>query len=410
MRRTSLGCSLAFVVLVSSGCGHKKPPRADSGPPTVTVSQPVERQVTDYVDFTGRTDAPFQVAIRPRVTGYLTRMPFREGSEVKKDDVLFEIDDRPYKAELDRARAEVARLKAALTKAQADLDIGEQTYKNNPGAISQQDLVKRRGARDENQGGLDAAKATQDHNQLNFDWCKVTSPIDGQVSRYYYTLGNLVTQDTTVLTTVVSQDPMYAYFDIDERTMLQILRSTILVGQTDPLATKDVPVLMSVADEDGFPHVGYVNFANNTVDPSTGTLTARGVFANPVASTGRRLLRPGMFVRIRLPLGKPHPALLVNEQAIGTDQGQKFLYVVDEQNKVAYHRIKPGALQDDGLRVISEGLQAGEWIIVNGLQLVRPGIQVETERVPMPVQQPPEDRNKSAKTEPPPAAKTEPRP
>lgn len=221
--------------------------------------------------------------------------------------------------------------------------------------------------------------------QLNYDWCKVRSPINGRVSRFNFTLGNLVTQDSTVLTTVVSEDPIYVYFDVDENTMLYVLRNIILPSKVDPMKEKEgVPVLMGLADEQGFPHPGRTNFANNVVNPSTGTITLRGEFSNPANPLGKRLLRPGMFVRVRLPLGKPHPALLVSEKALGTDQGQKFLLVVDRKNQVEYRRVKTGPIEPDGLRVIEQGLKPGEWVIVSGLQMVRPRMQVniEEERKP----------------------------
>jgi multidrug efflux system membrane fusion protein len=349
----------------------------------VTVSKPVEREVTDFVDFTGRTDAPYFWEARARVTGYLVATPYKEGAEVKKGDVLFEIDDRPYKDDLDKARGEVERDKAALVKAQADLDIALDTAKLNPGAVSKQEIAKRTGTRDEAAGSLKVAQANEAHSLLNYEWCKVRSPIDGRVSRYNLTLGNLATQDQTVLTTVVSQDPIYAYFDVDERTMLRVLRK-IIPRKINPLMARGVPAYMAVADEAGFPHVGTIDFANNVVNSSTGTISVRAVFPNPAGPSGHRLLQPGMFVRVRLPLGEPAPALLVADSALATDQGQKNLYIVDENNKVRYQPVTPGAIQDDGLRVIAEGLKPGERVIVSGLQFVRPGLEVQVEEAPMP--------------------------
>jgi multidrug efflux system membrane fusion protein len=350
----------------------------------VSVSEPIVREVTDYANFTGRTEAPFSVDIRPRVTGYLVKMPFKEGAVVQKDEVLFEIDDRPYKADLDRAKGDVQRSKATLVKTQADLDIALNIAKDNRAAISQQDINKRQGARDEAVGQLSADEATLEKAQLNYNWCKVTSPIQGRVSRYYFTLGNLVNQDMTLLTTVVSEDPIYAYFDVDENTMLHVAR-LLRKSKEDLLKERRFPVLMALADEEGYPHTGYVDFANNVVNSSTGTISVRGVFPNPASATGRRLMRPGMFVLIRLPLGKPHSAVLVSEKAVGTDQGQKFLFLVNDKNVVEYRRVQVGPLQDDGLRVIEDGLKAGERVIVSGVQLVRAGAEVKVEEIPMPV-------------------------
>jgi multidrug efflux system membrane fusion protein len=393
MRFSSLYIPLAAVICFAAlGC-HRGPlvPPNSTETPVVTVSKPVEREVTDFVDFTGRTEAPYTWEARARVTGYLVAMPYKEGSEVKKGEILFEIDDQPYKDDLDKAKGEVERNKAALIKAQADLDIALDTAKLNPGAVSKQEIAKRTGTRDEAAGSLKVAEATEAHALLNYQWCKVRSPIDGRVSRYNLTLGNLATQDQSVLTTVVSEDPMYAYFDVDERTMLHVLRK-IIPRKDNPLLEKKVPVYMGVADEEGFPHKGSVDFANNVVNASTGTISVRGVFENPAGPSGHRLLRPGMFVRIRLPLGVPYPALLVADSAIATDQGQKNLYIVDDKNVVHYQRIVPGPLQEDGLRVIEEGLKPGEKVVVSGLQFVRPGLEVQTEEAPMPTTLPKKDK------------------
>jgi multidrug efflux system membrane fusion protein len=202
------------------------------------------------------------------------------------------------------------------------------------------------------------------------------------VGRYNYTVGNLVNADMTDLTTVVSQDPMYAYFDVDERTLLKIGRR-LLEKQEDMNEEQRFPVMMALADEDGFPHVGEVNFVNNTVSTSTGTLTLRGSFANPANASGKRLLRPGMFVKVQLPVRKPSLKLLVSERALGTDQGRKFVMVVDAENTVKSVSVTTGPLQDDGLRVIEEGLNENDRVIVNGLQFVRPKSVVKVEEVPM---------------------------
>lgn len=386
-RRLSLLLSLTTLLLCGflPGCSRRQ---AAPPPPmlTVTACKPIERQVTDYADFTGRTDAVFSTDIRPRVTGYLVGMPFREGARVAKDQVLFEIDDRPYKAALDLAKASLEVAKAALIKAQGDYDIGLEVQKQSKEAISVQELTRRLGARDEAKGNVGRADASLVSAQLNYDWCKVRSPIDGQVGRYLLTLGNLVNADATQLTTVVSETPMYVYFDVDENTMLDVLRKLVLPSKVDLLKVKGgVPVLMGLADENSsFPHKGYVDFGNNTVNASTGTILLRGVFDNPATPAGKRLLRPGMFVRVRLPLGKPHSALLVAETALQSDQGQKYLLVLDDKDVVQYRRIKTGPLQEDRLRVITEGLTPGDRVIVDNLQLVRPKMTVKPEEKTMP--------------------------
>ena len=292
---------LAIVVLLlaaAHGCGRRRRP-ADSGAPIVNVSRPVQRKVVDYIDYTGRTDAVNSVDIRPRVTGYLTKMPFTEGSDVKKGELLFEVDTRPYQAQLDQATGQLELAKARLKVAQANNSLAKETGKT-PGAISVQDVNKYEAAEEEALADVDAATANVEVNRLNREFCEVTSPIDGQVSRYYFTLGNLVNQDQTLLTTVVSLDPLYAYFDLDERTMLRI-RNAINDGTLHPGRPGEIPVLMGVQGESGYPHEGVVNFINNKVDPYTGTITLRGVFANPKPENGVRVLSPGLFVRCAFP-------------------------------------------------------------------------------------------------------------
>jgi multidrug efflux system membrane fusion protein len=379
----TVACALLIIWATLSGCSREPIDKGEKSAIVVTVSKPIERDVADYVDFTGRTDAVFSLDVRARVTGYLVEMPFVEGAEVKKGDLLFRIDPRPYQAQYDQAQAQVTLCAAKLKLAKADNVRAKGIYGMNPGAMSRQDLDKYQAAEDEAAAAVEAAKASLETHNLNLGFTEVASPFDGRVSRYYLTLGNLVNQDQTLLTTVVSQDPMYAYFDVDEMTVLAVSRA-VMHSDVDLLRTKQVEVLLGLEDEAGFPHRGYVDFANNVVDRSTGTVSVRGVFDNPASASGRRLLRPGMFVRIRLMLGNPRPAVLVSEKALGTDQGQKYLLVVDDQNTVQYRRVETGPLQDDGLRVIKNGLAPGELVIVSGLQLVRPRMKVEKEVVPMP--------------------------
>jgi multidrug efflux system membrane fusion protein len=364
------------------GCSPGTPHAAPSEPPAVPVSQPVSRVVTDYVDFTGRTDAVQAVDIRPRVTGYLVEMPFKEGAEVKKGDLLFVVDPRPYQAQLDQAQGQVNRYQAQLDLAKATSARFHGLALSEPGAVSKLALDQYTAQVTEAEATLEASKASLEVYKLNLDFCKVTSPIDGQVSRYYLTLGNLVNQDQTLLTTVVSLDPVYAYFDVDEPTLLRV-QQDIDEGKIKPLENGVVPVLMGLQGEAGFPHRGEINFVNNQVNPTTGSISFRGVLSNPRSAKGVRLLKPGMFVRIRLPMGPPHPALLVIDRAIASDQGLKYVYVVDKDNKAQYRRVTTGALQEDGLRVV-EGLRPDDQVVVGALQQVRPRTQIRPDKMPMP--------------------------
>jgi multidrug efflux system membrane fusion protein len=322
------------------------------------------------------------VNIVPRVTGYLVKMPFTEGAHVKKDDLLFEVDPRPYKAQLDQAQGQVKLYQAQLKLAKATLG-RDLAISKTPGAVSPQQLDQDRASVDQAEASVGAAQASLEVYKLNLSFCSVTSPIDGVVGRYFFTLGNLVNQDQTLLTTVLSVDPMYAYFDVDEPSLLKI-RQAMAEGQIKVTGKDTFRVFMGLQGEPGHPHQGTVNFINNQVNPGTGSIAVRGVFPNPVLHENVRLLSPGMFVRIHLPIGQPHPGLLVIDRAIASDQGLKYVYVIDAQNKAQYRRVTTGPLQPDGLRVITDGLKAGEWVAVGALQQIRPRMQVEMEKMPMP--------------------------
>jgi multidrug efflux system membrane fusion protein len=403
--RTAAALCLALFLLTLLGCGPRQAPVAAPEPLVVPVSAPVSRQVTDYVYFTGRTDAKETVGVRARVTGYLEKMPFTEGAEVKKGDLLFEIDRRPYKAQYDAAVAQVTLNEASLRLAQTTYERNRSAVVRVTGAVSAQELDQNRAAIDEAQARIRASRAALEVYKLNLEFTRVTAPIDGMVSRYYLTVGNLVVQDQTLLTTVVSLDPLYAYFDMDEPTLLEIRRA-INAGRIPRPRRGDIPVFLALPGEEGYPHRGNVDFVNNQVNPSTGTIAVRGDFPNPKSAKGARLMSPGMFVRIQLPIGPPHKALLVIDRAVGTDQGLKFVYVVDDQNMVQYRRVTIGALQDDGLRVIASGLQPTDRVVVGAIQQVRPRMQVEPEETAMPTLPLQAPAPVSRKPQPPPAGST----
>jgi RND family efflux transporter MFP subunit len=365
--------AIAFTV----GCNRlaKLPPA--TAPTLVTVSQPIEREVTDFADFTGRTAAVDSVEVRARVNGYLEKVNFKEGALVHKGDVLFEIDPRPYQAQVDIATGQVAAADAMVQRTQADDARAKALRATNPGAISQQDLDQYQAAADQATANADTARATLKKDQLDLDFTKVESPIDGRVSRYYVTRGNLVMQDQTLLTTIVSVDPIYAYFDVDESTVLHV-RELIRTGKMQSAREVSVPAWLSVTSDDGFPYEGTINFIDNQVDPKTGTLRARGVFPNKDET-----LSPGFFVRVRVRIGVPHEAILVSERAVLADQGQKIVYVVNDKDEVVYRPIRVGA-RHGSLIEVEEGLKVDERIIVNGLQRVRPGATVEPKLVDMP--------------------------
>jgi RND family efflux transporter MFP subunit len=344
----------------------------------VTVSYPVEREITDYADFTGRTAAVDSVEVRARVWGYLDKVHFKEGMLVKKGDVLFEIDPRTYQAALANAEGNLASAEAKLKRLNADFARADKLYAQK--AIGREEYDKVVGDRGEAAASLDALKAAVEQAKLDLGYTKVIAPISGRISRKLVTEGNLIAAGqtgATVLTNIVSVDPIYVYFDVDERTVLQV-RQMIREGKAKSARDVELPVSLGLANEEGFPHKGIVDFVDNQVNPKTGTLRLRGVFPNKDEA-----LSPGYFGRVRVPIGFPHKALLISERAIDTDQGQKIVYVVSKDNKIVTRPIRIGA-RHNGLRVVEEGLRSGDRILVTGLQKVQPGVTVEPTLVEMP--------------------------
>jgi RND family efflux transporter MFP subunit len=344
-------------------------------PPEVLVSRPVIRKVTDYEDFPGRTDAVNTITIKSRVTGYLDKVLFKDGADVHKDDVLFEIDPRPYQAEVTRAEGAVLQSEGRLKRLEADYQRARILLAKN--AMGREDFDKIVGDHTETRGALKSAQGSLEMAKLNLGYTKVRAPISGRISRRWIDPGNLVKADDTAMTSIVSLDPIYALFDVDERTTLRLQR-LIRERKVKWSVEEGLPIQMGLADEEGFTSTGLINFADNVVDADTGTWRLRAIFANP-----KLTLTPGLFVRLRAPIGAPYEAMLVSEQALSTDQGQKFLYVIDDANQVAYKRIKVGRVYS-GLRVITEGLKPDEQVIVNGTQRVRQGVTVVPKLVDMP--------------------------
>jgi len=362
-----------------AGCS-RAPSGAPAAPAVVTVSRPLERDVTDYADFTARTAAVDSVEVRAHVWGYLDKVNFKEGALVKKGEVLFELDPRPYQALLNQAKAKVAQDEAQLKFDEAEYQRNVNLF--GTGAASRSDLDKAAAARGVDLANIAADKAVVTSRQLDLEYTKVVAPVSGRASRYVVTVGNLIRSGDqnggTLLTTIVSVDPMYAYFDVDEHTVLRV-RQLVREGKADSPRDGGVPVWLGLANENGHPHEGTIDFVDNQVNPKTGTMRLRGVFPNK-----EQVLAPGLFARVRAPIGRPHKALLVSERALDTDQGQKVLYVVNQKNEVVSRPVRLGALHD-GVREITDGLKPGEQVIVNGLQQVRPGVVVEPHLVDMPV-------------------------
>ena len=368
-RLLSLAALSLSVAAFLTGCGQK-PQAAAPPPPTVTVIKPLAKKATEYAEFTGRLAAVDYVEIRPRVSGYIVEIPFKEGQIVKKGDVLFVIDPRPYEATLAQAKGQFEQATAQKDLADRNFARAEELLRTK--VSSKEDFDTRATARNQADAGLATAKATAAAAQLNLDFTRITAPVEGRVSRPFVTVGNLVGADATTLTNIVSVDPMYAYADIDERTVLAF-QKLIREGKLKSARDSEVEIGLSLANETGFPHRGVIDFVDNQIASATGTLQVRGKFPNPQAA-----LLAGMFVRVRIPTSPEYDALLIPERALVSDQGQKFLLVVGGDGKVVRRRVVLGQVHD-GLRSVREGLDANDQVIVEGLLKARPGSEVKTE-------------------------------
>lgn len=377
---------LALIVLggsalMLSGC-EADTSLVKTEPPVVTVSQPIEKDITDFDQYTGRLEAAESVEVRARVRGELTVIHFTDGAMVKAGTLLYEIDPRLYKAALNAAKARKANAEASLGLAKAEYERTYRLYQQNAASAKEVEVwVAKKGIA---LADMSLADAEIDRAKLDLEFCTIKAPITGKISRSLVTKGNLINSGggDTLLTTINSVDPMYVYFDVDELALkLFRERRKKELGTSQASQESAIPLFMGlIADGDRFPHKGLLNFADNKLNPNTGTIRVRGVFANEDGQ-----FTPGQFARVRLPIGKQYKGLLVTDQAVGIDQGQKYLLVVGSDNKVEYRPVTPGRLED-GLRVFKpgSGIAAGEWIIVNGVQRVRPGIAVNPERVAMP--------------------------
>ena len=375
-------CLLGVACVVGlSGCSKpKEMPKPRT--PEVFVAVPKQAKVADYEDFIGTTDAVDKVDVRARVSGYLVKVAFTDGEYVRKGKLLYQIDPRPFEAALHQVEGDFQRLEAQ--KKLLDIQVERYTKLAEKGAGSQQDLDQYLAQRSENAGALKSAQAQIDTAKLNLGFTSIKSPIDGKVSRTYFTEGNLINADTTLLTTVVSIDPIYAYFDVEETTWVDI-RRLVRSGVIKTKSADIVPVRMRLSGDpvDQFSLNGMLDFSNNAVNPQTGTIQIRGRFNNPHHfPENPPLLMPGYSVRVRLDEGTPHAALLISERAIGTDQGNKYVFVVDKDDKVAYRPIELGMVFG-GLQEVKKGLKADDRIVVNGLQRIRSGVTVKPTVVEM---------------------------
>jgi len=360
--------TLLFALPLLQACSRAAAqPAGNQPPPKISVAEVVSRDVTEWDEFTGRLEAVNSVAIRPRVSGFVAAIRFEEGAMVHKGDLLFEIDARPFQAEVDRLRAEVARANATVQRASSELERAKRLEAED--AMSSEERGRRVAFEKESAAQVAAVEAALRAAELNLEFTRVTSPIDGRVGRAIVTVGNLVSSgpgEATLLTTVVSLDPIYASFEADEQTF-----------QHFAARANGLPVRMALASEDIFQREGRLDFLDNQINPATGTIRGRTIFRNRDLA-----LTPGSFVRLRLPGGATHSALLIQDRAVGTDLDKRYVYVAGAGGAVEYRTVQLGPVID-GLRVVRGGLKPGELVVINGLQRIRPGMTIDPVREQM---------------------------
>ncbi len=372
---TALGAMFLSVLLV--GCDDGVAQNAVPQAPAVSAADVVVKSISQWDSFNGRIEAVESVQLRPRVSGYIDKVNYTDGQEVKKGEVLFTIDDRTYRAALEQAQAALTRAKTQASLARSEANRTDKLVNTN--VVSREEWEQRRSAASQAQADIRAAQAAVDAAQLNLDFTKVTAPIDGRASRALITSGNLVTagDSASVLTTLVSLKTVYVYFDVDEATYLhyQNLARSEQGASSHHLA---LPVEIGLVDEEGYPHQGKVDFLDNQLTPSTGTIRMRALLDN-----AQRQFTPGLFARVRLPGSAEFNATLIDDKAVLTDQDRKYVYIVDKDGKAQRRDITPGRLAT-GLRIVQKGLNPGDKVIVGGLQKVfMPGMPVNAKTVPM---------------------------
>jgi len=385
MNKKLMLASVAIAVALGSwavlGPDNQSHAQAPAAVPEVTVAQALLRPVSDSADFTGQLQAVNAVALRPRVGGYVQSVHFSEGAMVRKGDVLFRIDPRPYQAEVDRLVASQAQARAEHELADANARRGQMLLVQH--AIARQEADRLDTAAQSARAALAATTAALAAARLQLEFTTVRAPIDGRVSDVRITPGNLV-DSNDVLTRLVTVNPVYVYFDVDEHTWLKLDHLRHDAARAGRAARIDAAV--GLADETGYPHAARLDFVDNQLRTGSGTMRLRAVLDNADG-----VFTPGLYARVQLHSGKPQPRLLVDDRAIGTDLGNQFVYVVDKNHKVQYRKVDTGALVH-GLRVIDSGLRADDVVVVNGLQRVRPGVEVNPQTVAMSYRLAPADK------------------
>lgn len=364
---------LVLAALFLAGCHRGNSRAVAPPPPAVSVSKPLAREISDWDEYAGRLQSPETANITARVSGFIEDVPFKEGALVNKGDVLFVIDDRPFKADLENKRATVQKDEAQVVLAQTSLQRSADLLKTK--TIAQQDYDTSKAQSAAAGAQLAADKAAEEMARLNLEWTKVTAPFAGRISRMYVTAGNQV-GIATPLTSIVSVDPMYCYVPVPGRAFLEYQQLAERLKK-ESVHQANIPCAIGLETETGFPHEGTINFIDNAVDPNTGTIQMRGVIPNPDG-----FLTPGTFARMRIAHGVPYKTLLVPDEAVGAEQNERIVYVVGNDNVVATKTVKTGGLFG-GLRAIVSGLEPDDRVIVNGVLKARPGARVTPENVPI---------------------------
>ncbi|WP_086932050.1 efflux RND transporter periplasmic adaptor subunit [Agarilytica rhodophyticola] len=366
--------TLASMAMLFAACGTKQNPNQASYIPNVSVAEVVYERLTEWDTFTGRLEAPRTVELRPRVSGYIDTVAFEEGAIVQAGEPLFFIDSRPFKAEVKRLEADLATAKARFELAQSEYQRAQTLIVKN--AISEEVLDNRRAQFGEASAQQDAVAASLELARLQLSYTRVEAPITGRVSRAIITAGNFVSAGETVLTNLVSTNKVYAYFDADEQTYLNYVK---LDREGKRPSTRDNGnlVVMGLASDKDFPYQGYIDFVDNSINPVSGTIRARAVFDN---AQGEFI--PGLFARVKLIGSASYEGILIDDKAIGTDLNNKFVLLLGDDNIVQYRAVELGE-KVNGLRIIKQGLEAKDKIVVNGLQRVRPGTEVAPSTVMM---------------------------
>ncbi len=366
---------LAAAVLAACSGGHAE--TAAPPPPAVSAAPVLVKQISQWDDFSGRIEAVESVELRPRVSGYIDKVNYVEGEEVKKGDVLFTIDARSYRAELDRASADLARARTQATLSRSEAERARRLSEQQ--AISTESWEQRRATAEQAQAQVQAAQAAVDAARLNMEFTQVRAPINGRAGRAMVTAGNLVTagDSASVLTTLVSLNTVFVYFDADEGTFLRYAQMA-RKGERPSERDSELPVKVGLSGEDGYPHTGKVDFLDNQVTRSTGTIRVRAVLDN-----ADRAFTPGLFARVQLLGSGQFQAMLIDDKAVLTDQDRKFVYVVDKENKAQRRDVQLGRTAE-GLRIVEQGLKAGDRVIIDGVQKVfMPGMPVQAKAVAM---------------------------